>query len=432
MEISGRRVPPKRIGELLVAANVIRQEVLLEALKISKNSQTPVGRVLMTIGELSESDVETAIYIQGLIRNSVISSDFGVKVINVSVKGRIPLEEAFRRLGWTPPADVEQQSGTLGELGELLVQAGLIDRSVLEQALYQSHENNLPLGRCLVLNRAISSNLLQSALTAQVLMRDGKITEDQAINSLKNSARKQQSLEQSLVDAGAYRQPSKESVKLGDLLSQAGLVTEGDKISAIEIGLNENQKIGEVLVQTGMIAPGVVDESLRLQEMVSSGELSGLQAADILRQANARKVGIDVIMEERASRKEEVEKINTVLEVILQSGALTGENFNRAQSLARQLNVSIAEVILTKEMVEKRLILAAYQGQSLVNDGIINGAQCVLAMKMCVKTGKEFHEVLKELPSDTAESSPPPDDTSGGDKKSGWLGNLWSKVTKKD
>lgn len=432
MEISGRRVPPKRIGELLVAANVIRQEVLLEALKISKNSQTPVGRVLMTIGELSESDVETAIYIQGLIRNSVISSDFGVKVINVSVKGRIPLEEAFRRLGWTPPADVEQQSGTLGELGELLVQAGLIDRSVLEQALYQSHENNLPLGRCLVLNRAISSNLLQSALTAQVLMRDGKITEDQAINSLKNSARKQQSLEQSLVDAGAYRQPAKESVKLGDLLSQAGLVTEGDKISAIEIGLNENQKIGEVLIQTGMIAPGVVDESLRLQEMVSSGELSGLQAADILRQANARKVGIDVIMEERASRKEEVEKINSVLEVILQSGALTGENFNRAQSLARQLNVSIAEVILTKEMVEKRLIMAAYQGQSLVNDGIINGAQCVLAMKMCVKTGKEFHEVLKELPSDTAESSPPVDDAAGGDKKSGWLGSLWSKVTKKD
>ncbi|MDX1990471.1 MAG: hypothetical protein SFV17_27505 [Candidatus Obscuribacter sp.] len=415
-----------------MAANVIRQEVLLEALKISKNSQTPVGRVLMTIGELSESDVETAIYIQGLIRNSVISSDFGVKVINVSVKGRIPLEEAFRRLGWTPPADVEQQSGTLGELGELLVQAGLIDRSVLEQALYQSHENNLPLGRCLVLNRAISSNLLQSALTAQVLMRDGKITEDQAINSLKNSARKQQSLEQSLVDAGAYRQPAKESVKLGDLLSQAGLVTEGDKISAIEIGLNENQKIGEVLIQTGMIAPGVVDESLRLQEMVSSGELSGLQAADILRQANARKVGIDVIMEERASRKEEVEKINAVLEVILQSGALSGENFNRAQSLARQLNVSIAEVILTKEMVEKRLIMAAYQGQSLVNDGIINGAQCVLAMKMCVKTGKEFHEVLKELPSDTAESSPPVDDAAGGDKKSGWLGNLWSKVTKKD
>lgn len=433
MEISGRRVPPKRIGELLVAANVIRQEVLLEALKISKNSQTPVGRVLMTIGELSESDVESAIYIQSLIRNSVISTDFGVKVINVSVKGRIPLDEAFRRLGWTPPENVEEQSGTLGELGELLVQSGLLEKTVLEQAMWQAHENNLPLGRCLVLNRAISSNLLQSALTAQVLIRDGKITQDQAIASLKNSARKQQTLEQSLVDVGAFRSPAKESVKLGDLLTQAGLVTEGDKISAIEIGLNENQRIGEVLVQTGMIAPGVVDESLRLQEMVASGAMSGLQAADILRQANSRKVGIDVIIEERSNRKEEIEKVNSVLEILLQSGALAGENFNRAQSLARQLNVSIAEVILTKEMVEKRLIQAAYQGQGLVGDGIIDGAQCTLAMKMCVKTGKEFHEVLKELPSDTASQvKPEMVDDNGGDKKSGWLGNLWSKVTKKD
>lgn len=430
MEITGRRVIPQRIGELLVAANVIRQEVLMEALKISKNSQTPVGRVLMTIGELSESDVETALYVQSLIRNNVINADFGVKVINVSVKGKITLEETFRRLGWTPPADVDHQAGG-GELGDLLVKAGLLDKAVLEQAQWQSQENNLPLGRCLVLNRALSSNMLQSALTAQVLIRDGKISENEAIIGLKNAAKKQQSLEQSLFDTGAFRLPLKESVKLGDLLTQAGLVTEGDKISAIEMGLAGNQKIGEVLVQTGMIAAGVVDESLKLQEMVSKGEISGLQAADILRQANTRKVAIETIIEERASRKDDVEKINTILEVLLQSGALAGDNFNRAQSLARQLNVSIAEVILTKEMVDNRIIQAAYQGQALVKDGIINPSQCILALKMCLKTGQEFHEVLKALPSDT-QAQPVSNSGSADDKKSGWLGSLWSKVTKKD
>lgn len=430
-EVPKRPAAPKRIGELLVAANVVPQEVLMEALKIAKTSQTPLGRVLLTIGVLSESDVEIAIYVQSLIRSNLISSEFGVKVINVAVKGRVPLDEAFRRLGWTPPDDIEQKTGILGELGELLVQAGLIDRSVLEQAIWQAQENSLPLGRCLVLNRAISSGLLQSALTAQVLIRDGKISEEQAIAGLKNAAKKQQSLEQSLVDVGAFRQPAKESVKLGDLLTQAGLVTEGDKISAIEIGLNENQKIGEVLVQTGMIAPGVVDESLRLQEMVSSGEISGLQAADILRQANSRKVSIDVVIGERHSRKEDIEKVNAVLELLLQSGALAGDNFNRAQSLGRQLNVSIAEIILTKEMVEKRLIAAAHQGQSLVKDGIINSAQCILAMKMCVKTGQEFHEVLKDLPSESAPVASEGGSDKGQEKGNGWLGNLWSKVNKK-
>ncbi len=430
MEITGRRSAPKRIGELLVAANIIRQEVLLEALKVSKNSATPLGRVLMSIGELSEYDVEVALYVQSLIRQNTISSEFGVKAINVCIKGRIPLDDAFKRLGWTPPETSDEQKASAGELGELLVQSGLLDRSMLEQAQWQGQENNLPLGRCLVLNRMITSVMLQSALTAQVLIRDGKITEDQAIAGLKKAATKHQTLEQSLVDTGAFRNSEKDSIKLGDLVTQAGLVTEGDKISAIEIGLAENQKIGEVFIQTGMITADVVDDSLRLQVMVTKGTLSGLQAADILRQAHARHVSIDAIIEERASRQDEIAKVTTVLEILLQSGALSGDNFNRAQSLARQLNVSMAEIIVTKEMIDKRLINAALQAQTLVAEGMLKPTECAVAVKMCQQTGRELHEVLKDLPAESAAppAAPPKDEA----EKKGWIGNIWNKVTKKD
>jgi hypothetical protein len=433
LEITGRRSSPKRIGELLVAANIIRQEVLLEALKVSKTSQTPLGRVLMSIGELSEYDVEVALYVQSLIRQNTISAEFGVKAINVCIKGRIPLDDAFKRLGWTPPETTDEQKASAGELGELLVQSGLLDRSMLEQAQWQGQENNLPLGRCLVLNRMITSVLLQSALTAQVLIRDGKITEEQAIAGLKKAVAKHQSLEQSLVDTGAFRTSAKDSIKLGDLVTQAGLVTEGDKISAIEIGLSEHQRIGEVFVQTGMISSEVVDDSLRLQEMVTSGALSGLQAADILRQSSARQVSIDTIIEERASRQDDIARVNTVMEILLQSGALSGDNFNRAQSLARQLNVSMAEIIVTKEMIDKRLINAALQAQSLVTEGILKPVQCAAAVKMCQQTGLELHEVLKDLPPDapTTAATPSPSAKDESEKK-GWIGNIWNKVTKKD
>ncbi|MBU6451927.1 MAG: hypothetical protein KGS72_09135 [Cyanobacteria bacterium REEB67] len=429
MEITGRRQGPKRIGELLVAANVIRQEVLLEALKVSKNSQTPLGRVLMSIGELSERDLDAAISVQQLIRQGAISNEFGIKAINVSIKGKIALDEAFKRLGWTPPEVIENHNA--GELGELLVAAGLVERTILEQAIWQSQENSLPLGRCLVLNRALTSTLLQSALTAQVLIRDGKITFEQAINSLKNVSKKQTSLEQSLFDTGAFRPLGRDNIKFGDLLTQAGIVTEGDKISAIEIGLAENQKIGEVFIQSGMVPATVVDESLRLQNMVNEGQLSGLQAAEILRQAHSRGITIDAVMEERSSRQDEVEKVNTVLELLMQSGVLTGDDFNRAQSLGRQLNVSIAEVILTKEMVSKKLIAAALQGQSLVAEGMLKQSQCATALKMCARTGSELHEVLKDLPPEAAaitSTSPPSNDDNG--RKAGFLGNIWSKLKK--
>ncbi len=386
----------------------------------------------MSIGELSEYDVEVALYVQSLIRLNTISAEFGVKAINVCIKGRIPLDDAFKRLGWTPPETTDEQKASAGELGELLVQSGLLDRSMLEQAQWQGQENNLPLGRCLVLNRMITSVLLQSALTAQVLIRDGKITEEQAIAGLKKAVAKHQSFEQSLVDTGAFRIPGKDSIKLGDLVTQAGLVTEGDKISAIEIGLSENQKIGEVFVQTGMISSEIVDDSLRLQEMVTSGALSGLQAADILRQASARSVSIDTIIEERVSRQDDIAKVNTVMEILLQSGALSGDNFNRAQSLARQLNVSMAEIIVTKDMIDKRLINAAIQAQSLVSEGILKPVQCATAVKMCQQTGLELHEVLKDLPPDAPSVTAPSQAVKDESEKKGWIGNIWNKVTKKD
>src|ERR1700722_14571124 len=99
--VKERRAGPKRIGELLVAANVIKPEILLEALQVAKKSNTQLGRVLMSIGELTERDVQTAIEVQSLLREGVISAEFGIRALNVAIKGCVPLEEAFKRQGWT-------------------------------------------------------------------------------------------------------------------------------------------------------------------------------------------------------------------------------------------------------------------------------------------------------------------------------------------
>src|ERR1700733_14185429 len=125
MEITReRRAGPKRIGELLVGANVIKPEVLGEALQIAKKTQTPLGRVLMSIGELTERDLQTAIEVQSLLREGVVSAEFGIRALNVAVRSCISLEEAFKRLGWKAP---ERESMPGSELGELLMEAGVVD-----------------------------------------------------------------------------------------------------------------------------------------------------------------------------------------------------------------------------------------------------------------------------------------------------------------
>lgn len=400
MEIArDRRAGAKRIGELLVAAGVIRQEVLAEALQIAKKSSTPVGRVLLTIGELSERDLLAAIEIQSMLRENLISNEFGIRALSICITSKVPLEEAFRRLGFTAPA--QREVVATGELGEMLIAAGIITQPILEECLRQSEENNLPLGRCLVLARAVSSNLLTSALTAQVLVRDGKITYDQAVTGLQAAYRKQQTIEVSLSESGALRvQKDDKSVKVGDLLTKAGLVSESDKVSAIEKGLVENIPVGQVLVQLGMVSPTVLDEALKLQRQVNEGQLSILQAAEILRQANLRGVPVEVVMNEKSSKTQEADNLNRLMGLIKKADLIGPTEMQRAEMLARDLKMSLGEIIISKDLLNTKLIEATQQAKKLIDDGIVSEAHAVKVLSFCRRSGVVFSEALKSVPPD--------------------------------
>lgn len=416
-----------------MAAGVIRQEVLMEALQVAKKSSTPVGRVLMTIGELSERDLLAAIEVQSMIRENLISAEFGVRVLNVCIKGRLSLDDSFRRLGYNPPEARDMVPS--GELGNLLLDAGLVSREILEQCMRQSEENNLPLGRCLVLARAITSHILANALTAQVLVRDGKVTYEQAVAGLAQAKMKQQSIEKSLSETGNFSMPEAK-LKVGELLSQAGLVSESDKVSAIEKGLVENQPVGQVLVQSGMISPSALDESLKLQKLVNDGELNTMQAAEILRQANSRGVPVEVVMTEKTHKAEEIGAVNKVMHLVRRARFLDPEELSRAEKTASQLQISLGEVILSKDLVEKKLLDSAAQGMKLVEKGIISEQHLIKVLEACKRTGMGFSDALESVPPDfvleeernsVREQAPAPDEEQ--DKK-GFLGGLFGKFKK--
>ena len=421
MEITkDRRAGPKRIGELLVSASVVKPEVLLEALQVAKKSSTPLGRVLMTIGELTERDLETAIEVQALLRDNVISAEFGVRALNLAVKNCVSLEEAFKELGWKAPTR-ELLVGS--ELGELLLEAGVVTRTDLDNALKQSRENKLPLGRCLVLSRSLTSALLASALTAQVLLRDGKITRKQALEGLRAAQKKHQTIESSLEEVGVFKaNPS--NVRVGELLTAAGLVTEGDKISAVEVGLVEQKPIGQVLLQSGMITNQQLQDSLRLQEKVSAGNLTGAQASEVLRQATARRVPIDIVLSERNTKDDEIARANEVIEILATAGLISKEDYAKSESVSKATNISLGEVMLNNGTIGRPLLRNAVQATDLVRTNMLKIEQAAAALRYSSKTGVDFADALKEV---AFLPSQPLADLAKGDASGSWLNKLWGK-----
>ena len=61
-----------------------------------------------------------------------------------------------------------------------------------------------------------------------------------------------------------------------------------------------------------MITNQQLQDSLRLQEKVSAGNLTGAQASEVLRQATARRVPIDIVPSERNTKDDEIARANEV------------------------------------------------------------------------------------------------------------------------
>src|SRR5262249_15244107 len=161
------------------------------------------------------------------------------------------------------------------------------------------------------------------------------------------------------------------------------LVTEGDKISAVEVGLTQQAPVGQVLLQTGMISQVQLDDSLRLQNMVNSGQLNATQAADVMRQSQSRNLPIEVILTERNARQAEVEQANQAMGLLAKAQIVTQADIQKAYDVSVQLNVSVGEVLLDKKIIDKAIVQAAVQSQELINDGILQVEQVCQVLSYC-------------------------------------------------
>lgn len=169
-----------KIGELLTGVGVVTSGDLQEAIQIAKRMNLPIGRVIVMSGVITEQNLQSAIEAQSLVRDGFLDFDTAVSALKASYKKDISLQEALAELRWAPKQDI-----TSNRLGELLVDSAMVSQHQLDSALYASFETGMPLGGTLVIQGVLSAQLLPMVLTAQEQIRDGKITRNDAVETLK-------------------------------------------------------------------------------------------------------------------------------------------------------------------------------------------------------------------------------------------------------
>jgi signal transduction histidine kinase len=256
------------IADLLYKAKIISQDQLARAVATSIRTNATIGKALVANGAAPDI-VRTGALAHTLLVENLIVQDMAVEAVSKAISERINLEEALEQLGWRTDYRI-----VVGRLCQLLIESGSVSEADINNAVEASAASGLPLGRVLVVRRVVPETLVYAALTGQVLIKEGKITSDQAIAGLKLATKDRIDIEVALTRLGAIPATRTDPIRLGELLSAAGLVSEIDLLSAVEKGMGQEMPIGQVLFKHGLLPQHILDKALTLQFMVNNRSLT--------------------------------------------------------------------------------------------------------------------------------------------------------------
>ncbi|MBK7840855.1 MAG: hypothetical protein IPJ49_24900 [Candidatus Obscuribacter sp.] len=271
------------IGELFVKAGIISQKQLDDTIKNAATKHLHVGQMLTMAGYINHKDLQSAVDAQSMLRDKLIEMPMAARCLRIAVKTGANFAELVKE----DTASEALAASQTNRLGEMLLDAQVVNKSQLAQALGRSQATGLPLGRILVLNNSVPEQLLRLALEIQVRVRDGMMDREEALDLMKQEVVKvaaQGVPSNSFTSLAALEPCQRKKIRLGELLIKGNCISDVDVYSCLELGLSSHRPIGEIMVDQGYISTEMLAVALAVQEMVEDTTYTEEQAGAALRQ----------------------------------------------------------------------------------------------------------------------------------------------------
>ncbi len=260
-----------KLGEMLLEAEIITAEQMETAIRTSQATGLPLGRVLVSLGAITDETLTTALNAQVMVRDKKIDREQGIRGLNASHQRRLDLEVALAEKGF--------YRGPLKpsvRLGELLVLAQLIPAIEIMNALELGLVRLQPLGRILVESKLLNEQTLDAALQLQEMVANRTLDENYAVETLKEFAATGTPVAKLVPQLEVPEESFKVTVRLHDLLRVAGLLQHSDiELSDIHKGIRPSsadaKSSASALLNNGFIDERTYYGSLRCYFLVAIG-----------------------------------------------------------------------------------------------------------------------------------------------------------------
>lgn len=251
-----------KLGQLLVAANIVSNKELEEALQTNVRTGLPLGHIFCFRGFVSQALIHTALLAQQLIRRGMIDRDQAIYGLRAASERERSLEKAdinrgFLRLPMRP---------TL-KLGELFMEANILGEQQLLDALHKSLTIGVFLGDVFVESGLVKQHVVDAAIEIQEMLDNGTLTQPQASEALLLVRKDHVPLYQAVAEVAVFRQRKNKAVNLMEILTSSGQVTliniPGEIQERLELNYNQAADVCKLLLQHELVDEKALYAALR-------------------------------------------------------------------------------------------------------------------------------------------------------------------------
>lgn len=383
-------VHASKLGEFLVDLGVLSQSEINEAVQIAAQINLPLGRTLILSNKLPEDELRIVLQIQTLLKEEGMEMPAARRLFTMVRNDKMTLSAALEKMGISIRKGNENLQRS--KLANLLLDAEIVKQDQVDEALKLGYETGTPVGRMLVVSGVVNHSIIARALEIQVLVREGKMSYGQAVELLKAESLRILPVEQTAEQRGLSKQDPNKRVRLGELLMLSGILTEADMLNVLEMGLTNPKPLGDILIDTGMISQSVLDMSLKLQELISRGDLDIRAAAAALQEM----VITGKVVDPLACSMPEEEELR-IGDLLRNTGLVDNEDIQEAITLSSTYPAMIGKMLVVAGSIDEGTLLAALRCQFLMRNKALNADDAKHAILYAQRHRISLDDALEEL-----------------------------------
>jgi hypothetical protein len=378
---------------LLTGARIIELSTLEEGYASSARLSTPLHKVLVMLRHVSQYTMDKALAAETMVRENQISTDIAVKALRIATTQQLSFEDALSSLGDEHKKTNNMPSAS-NEICDLLVEAGIINNEQIGRALSTSLETGMQMGRILVFNRDVTTNVMKAALTCCMMLQDEKLGYASAVEAVQSVRKTNKTVEETFFRLNIHHEEPGQGPKLYELFAMAGFVSDTDMMECLEIHVLRGRQLGHIFIEQGFVKHEAVENAITLQGMITSGAIKAYQAAEALKNANLKQISIYHALGELDPPAVPPTPTLTFGQLLISSGIVHPEMMEGLMG-GMELNArQLAKKALSAGYLTDKSCVTALRCYSLNSEGFVSNKQCAEILKQCATHDLNLDEQL--------------------------------------